>query len=63
MSNRLSVTLSDEATNRLFTEYCKRVQAKNPRNSKSSIIEHLIMEHLPVATMQFDINNITGEEK
>lgn len=62
MSNRLFITLSEEATNRLFAEYCKRVQAKNPRFTKSSIIEELLMEHLPAATIKFDINNITKEE-
>lgn len=57
------ITLSAEATNRLFTEYCRRVQAREKRFSKSSIVEDLIMELLPVSTSQFDINNITKEEK
>ena len=60
---KLLVSLSAEATNRLFTEYCKRIQSRKKRFSKSSIIEELVMAHLPEATKHFDINNISKEEK
>lgn len=62
MKETFKITLSAETTDRLFAEYCRRVQAREKRFSKSSIIEDLIMELLPVATSKFDINNITKEE-
>lgn len=58
MNQAFKITLSAEAADRLFTEYCKRIQAREKRFSKSKILEDLIMAHLPEATQHFDINNI-----
>lgn len=62
MNQAYKITLSDEANDRLFTEYCRRIQAKEKRFSKSKILEDLIMSHLPEATRHFDINNIEKED-
>lgn len=58
MKHDLHITLSVEATDKLFSEYCRRVTGCKPNFSKSSIIEELIIEHLELADKHFDINNI-----
>ena len=56
---RVSVTLSDEAVDKLFSEYCRNLGVKGSKlRTKSRIINELIIEHLPEPSKHFDMANI-----
>ena len=58
---RVSVTLSDEAVDKLFSEYCRSLDNFSKcrkLRTKSKIINELIIEHLPEPSKHFDIANI-----
>lgn len=44
--NVFKITLSNEAIDKLVAEHCRRVQAREKRFTKSSIIEDLIISKL-----------------
>ncbi|MGU8909756.1 hypothetical protein ACV3VG_11395 [Clostridium perfringens] len=58
--NVFKITLSNEAFDKLVAEHCRRVQAREKRFTKSSIIEDLIISKLQVrkeSTVDDEKNN------